>query len=196
MCLPKNGCFLISSAPLAPNRRVGSRVSRPVRMLRASVPISGPKSRGSSRIFLFKSLKLEVLRPTNLPYLYIASVFSDGRSVNSRGDRRNTSTNRHRKAEDPTTSRRATRLKSTSRLSYLCAKVFIQVTGKRRECSYYSPEHLKSQVRGIQEFHKRCWSSQSLSCSIYITRNRTRRCGLYSREGCFLASNHCHFQKV
>ena len=157
----------------------------------------GQKVEGPLESSCFKSLKLKVLRPTNLPYLYIASVFSGGRSVNGRGNRRNISTNRHRKAEDPTTSRRATRLKSTSRLSYLCAKVFIQVTGKKMwECSYYSPEHLKSQVRGIQEFHKRCWSGQSLSCSIYITRNRTRRCGLYSREGCFLASNHCHFQKV
>lgn len=53
ICFPKNGCFLISSAPLTPSRCRGSRVSRAVRMLRASASISGPNTSGSFKILSY-----------------------------------------------------------------------------------------------------------------------------------------------
>ena len=53
ICFSKKGCFLISSAPLTPRRRVGSRSRRLVKMLLASEPISGPKTKGSVRIFWY-----------------------------------------------------------------------------------------------------------------------------------------------
>ena len=143
-----------------------------------------------------KLSRVRISRWTNLPYLYIASVFSDTRHVNDRTGRRNMSTNRRRKEEDPTASRRATLPRSTSRSSYLCIEVFTQLSRKMEDSSYYNPEHLKSLARDIQVSHKKCWSGQSPSCSIYITQSRTRRCGLYNQEGCSLASSHCHFQQV
>jgi hypothetical protein len=53
MWFTKNGCFLISSAPFTPSRFEGSLLRRLVRMLRASVPMSGPKVSGSERIFWY-----------------------------------------------------------------------------------------------------------------------------------------------
>ena len=53
MFCEKNGWLLISSAPLTPSRRVGSRSRSLVRMLRAWGLISSPKTRGSLRIFWY-----------------------------------------------------------------------------------------------------------------------------------------------
>lgn len=49
-CLAKNGCALISSAPLLPNRRDGSLNSKPVMIERASEGMSSGKRRGSCKM--------------------------------------------------------------------------------------------------------------------------------------------------
>lgn len=50
MCFEKNGCLLISSAPFAPKRFVGSRWRRPVISVIASCGMSCGNSSGSERM--------------------------------------------------------------------------------------------------------------------------------------------------
>ena len=105
------------------------------------------------------------------------------------------STNHRRKAEDPIASRITKRPMSTNR--WFCLDRGITsgdqyaLDGLLRCLTHCILEHSKSQGRDIQVCHRRCWSYQNPSCLICTTRNRTRRCDLYSREGCFQASNHC-----
>lgn len=100
--LAKNACFLISAAPFTPSRCVGSRLSSSCKMLCASAPISGGKTRGSFKIFS-----------------YILSVTSVWRMSNGPGLRVFRSTDRRRMEEDPRASQRAGRPTSTSQLSCL-----------------------------------------------------------------------------
>lgn len=101
MWFTKNGCFLISSAPFTPSRFEGSLLRRLVRMLRASVPMSGPKVSGSARIFW-----------------YILSVTSE---VDDQWQRHEYSerTNHHRRVEDRRASRREVHQESTNQLTCL-----------------------------------------------------------------------------
>ncbi len=70
--LLKNRCFLISLAPLEPNRFSGSRLNSRVMRFRASFPISSGNLSGSFKIFLyisdvFSTLSISIAHPHILP---------------------------------------------------------------------------------------------------------------------------------
>lgn len=100
--LLKNGCFLISSAPLDPNRLSGSRLNSRVMRFRASFPISSGNLSGSFKIFLYIS---DVFSTTPLSMAY-------PRVPPERGNR---VTDHHKTAAGPRASRTTAHRTSTSR---------------------------------------------------------------------------------
>lgn len=173
MCFSKNGCFLISSAPFTPRRLDGSRLRRLVRMLRASDPMSGPKTRGSVRIFW-----------------YILSVTS-GKIVNSKNSCRSILSSYHRrKVVSQTASRKGARRVSTSRWLCLRVKEMNSSVKTGRVFSYYILGRSKFLVQGTLAYHRRYSLCPSPSCSACRGRNHRVQYGLCNPGGCFLVSDH------
>ena len=161
---------MISSAPFTPVRRVGSLLSKPVRMLRASAPNSGPKSKGSLSIFS-----------------YILSVISVSREQDY--ETGSCKTYRHRKVASLQASRIKEHRASTNQ--WFCLRIVSLKPSVACLWAYYILVHSESLGQDTLAFHKTCWFSRCPSCLACTSRNHIAQYAQYSQVKCSPALDRC-----
>jgi hypothetical protein len=160
---------LISSAPLTPRRREGSRVKRPDKILQASELNSSPNRRGSLRIFSY------ILLTTSEHSKLGHEDELDGRlTVIERWKASKHLIQKHTKRPP------------------IDGLVCLDINTIQKD-NLYRTNRSRSQKESLgqdtQVSHKTCSSSHCPSCLIYIAQSHTRLCAPYSLEEYFLVSN-------
>lgn len=174
MCLWKKGWRLISSAPFAPSRRLGSRFRRAVRMVQASEPNSSPNRSGSFNIFRY-ILSVSSLRHS-LNENSMLSLFNQ-RTIVERWEPGKHLIQQH--SQSPPINR------------LVCGSIFLKANTRnvKQVLTYHIHFHKESRVPNTPEFHRKCWFYHCPSCSIYTSQSRTAQYGQCNQARCFQASS-------
>ena len=174
MCLWKKGWRLISSAPFAPSRRLGSRFRRAVRMVQASEPNSSPNRSGSFNIFRY------ILSVSSLRHFLnensMLSLFNQ-RTIVERWEPGKHLIQQH--SQSPPINR------------LVCCSIYQKANTQniKQVLTYHIHFHKESRVPNTPEFHRKCSFYHCPSCSIYTNQSHTAQYGQCNQARCFQASS-------